>query len=163
MIGDVLFYTADRSSLTDDVVALYEGNINDYVHVAIQVSETQKVEATYPKIVIDGLNERHIAHRYTPNARSGFIESAIQSLIACVGQDYGTGDILDVLLHHPVFEAHTDCSDLATRYLYWCGDPAILAWDVNPHIVTPAALAYRLCIPNSDLVNYQEEKDNEAQ
>ena len=79
------------------------------------------------------------------------MKQAIQTVLSTVGQDYGTGDILDVLLHHPVFEAHTDCSDLATRYLYWCGVIPIITWNVNPHIVTPSALAYRLGIPNSDL------------
>lgn len=153
MVGDVLFYTANRSSLPDDVIALYEGNINDYVHVAIQVSETQKIEATFPKIILDGLEERHITHRYTPNAHPEAIQQAIQTLTGCINQDYGLGDILDVLLGHPIFETHTDCSDLATRYLYWCGDPAILGWNVNPHIVTPAALAYRLGIPNSDMIS----------
>lgn len=155
MIGDVLFYTADRTSLTDDVIALYEGNINDYVHVAVQVSETQKIEATYPKIILNGLSERHIAHRYSPRASEDAIKQALVTLAGTIGQDYGLGDILDVLLNHPVFEAHTDCSDLATRYLYWVGDPAILSWNVNPHIVTPAALAYRLGIPNSDMTEVQ--------
>lgn len=158
MVGDVLFYTADRTQLTDDVIALYEGNINDYVHCAIQVAEDRKVEATFPKIVLDGLDTRHIAFAYQPKASAEAIQAAIKTVLSTVGQDYGLGDILDVLLHHPIFEAHTDCSDLATRYLYWCGDPAILAWNVNPHIVTPSALAYRLNLPNSDLVNYQEEK-----
>lgn len=161
MIGDVLFYTADRSNLTDDVIALYEGNINDYIHVAVQVSENQKIEATFPKIVLDGLDNRHVAQRYTPKASQEAIQAALQTLTGCVGQNYGMGDILDVLLHHPIFEAHTDCSDLATRYLYWCGDPAILAWNVNPHIVTPSALAYRLNLPNSNLVdNVEEETDD---
>lgn len=151
MIGDVLFYTADRASLTDDVIALYEGNINDYIHVAIQVSEDKKVEATFPRIILSGINDRHIACRYTPKGTDAAIAQAIQTVLATVNQEYGVGDILDVLLHHPVFETHTDCSDLATRYLYWVGDPAILSWNVNPHIVTPAALAYRLGIPNSDM------------
>lgn len=150
MVGDVLFYTADRENLVDDVIALYEGNINDFIHCAIQVSDTQKVEATFPNIILDGLDERHIAARYTPKAESDAIQRAIRDVLHTVNQEYGVGDILDVLLHHPIFETHTDCSDLATRYLYWCGDPAILGWNVNPHIVTPAALAYRLNIPESD-------------
>ena len=62
MVGDVLFYTANRDNLPDDVIALYEGNINDYVHVAIQVSDTQKVEATFPKIVLNGIDEIGRAH-----------------------------------------------------------------------------------------------------
>lgn len=159
MLGDVLFYTADRTSLTDDIVALYEGNINDYVHVAIQVSEDKKVEATFPHIVLNGLNERHIACRYSPKGSDTAITQAIQTVLGCVNQLYGVGDILDVLLHHPIFETHTDCSDLATRYLYWCGDPAILGWNVNPHLVTPAALAYRLEIENSDFTQNEKEKE----
>lgn len=144
MIGDILFYrNPSWSDIPDDLIALYEGNKNDFIHCAIQVSSKEKVEALWSKISITGINDKLISGRYSPKVRD--MMPGWDWLNKQVGQPYGAGDILDVLLRHPIFECHYDCSALAAQYLKIVDDPIMDAFsDFSVHMITPQELAVAL-------------------
>lgn len=154
MIGDILFYRSKPNDLPDELISLYEklhGANNPFVHVAIEYtpgpsnSTPMKVEALWNGVTLSALNNSNVAARYslpkTLNPTSVF--SAFNWLDGMVWQPYGYGDLLDVLLQHPVLEAHYDCSALAVDFLRMCGDPHIKLGD-NPHIITPQQLSLML-------------------
>lgn len=141
MIGDVLFYRMHQPSLGDELITLYEGNHNDFVHVAIQISDSRKVEATFNGgVVMSNLNNTRIDTTYSPKLKRGIkLQTGLSWLSGQVGQDYGYGDVVDVLLKHPVFECHYDCSALAARYLSLLG--IIKENEPTFHMYTPQSLA----------------------
>lgn len=143
MIGDILFYRMDHWNFLDEVVLLYEGKQNDFVHVAIQVSETRKVEAIWNGgVVLSNLNNDRSYVTYSPKVKS--VKKGIDWLQSQVGQDYGYGDIADIVMNNtPIFECHYDCSALAMEYLKKL---KASYENVDSHLITPQKLADMLGI-----------------
>jgi len=140
MIGDILFYK-NKGTLPDNLIDFWEGSRNDFVHVAIQVSDTQKIEALYNGVTISDVNNSLVDAHYTlPDGLD--LERGIRWLFTQVGKPYGYGDILDAVLNHPVIECHYDCSALATKFLIVCGVTYVSASQI--HMMTPQGLAEML-------------------
>jgi len=147
MIGDLLFYRMHQPTLGDELITLYEGKHTDFVHVAIQVSDTRKIEASFNGgVVLNNLSNSRIDATYTPKRRPRGpqlnVLYGIDWLQKQVGQDYGYGDIVDVLLHYPVFECHYDCSALAAAFLTKID--ALKDTESTFHMYTPQSLADKL-------------------
>src|SRR5690242_18532600 len=145
MIGDILFYT-NKKDLPDTVIAFYEKlteGADDFVHCAIVVSEQKKVEALWNGVVLSNMNNSLPAAFYHP-LKAPDLALALKWIESQVGQAYGYGDLVDVLLQHPVFECHYDCSALAAQFLGLAGDPLVKAWGQDVHMITPQMLADRL-------------------
>lgn len=142
MIGDILFYKS-HVGLADELIKLWEGGIDPFVHVAIQISDKNKIEALYKGVVISEIDNSKISASYaTPYTNSAGWSSGFSWLMQQPGKFYGYGDIVDVVLQHPIIECHYDCSALATKFLQLIGDGHVShLGDDNIHLVTPQMLA----------------------
>lgn len=139
MIGDILFYR-NKGTLPDILIDYWEGNKNDFVHVAVQVSDTKKIEALFNGVTISDVNNSLIAAHYAlPDNLN--MEKGIGWLFTQVGKPYGYGDVLDAILNAPVFECHYDCSALAAKFLTVCG---MSSFSIKIHMTTPQGLAEML-------------------
>lgn len=139
--GSLLFY---RSSGTffDRVIELLAGK---YVHVAIAISSTEKIEMLGQGCVKMPITENTIGGiwHYVPSTHIG-LEAALNWLHGQIGQPYGWEDLLDVLDrgHSAVtFEVgHKDCSHLAADFLQKSGYP-MGKFEPQHDRVTPMMLA----------------------
>lgn len=143
MLGTILFYRVYDGNIVEEVIQEFEGK-NAYVHCAIAISSSQKVEALAEGITKSGMG-RAADGMYTlpASVQKVLLDQAVTWLEAQVGQSYGYIDIADAILAS--FErgillpdSHYDCSALASQFLVKCGI-ALPVSDV--HTITPQELA----------------------
>lgn len=141
MIGDILFYR-NKTNIPDYLIALWEGYDKDkgpFIHCAIDLGDNTKIEALMRGISRSLINDSLVDARYcTEHVNS----NAVDFLFKQLGQPYGYGDILDVVLQHSIFTEHYDCSDLAAQFLALCSDKHSIRFETpNDHMITPEQLA----------------------
>jgi hypothetical protein len=149
MPGDILFYGKLAGSLTDEIISDWTNS--NFVHVAIAVSASLKVEALYNGIVKTPIDSNSVAKAYYYHQRADVnaknLAYALLWLDGMVGQVYGWGDIANAFLtrfEHGatiVLGDHFDCSALACEFLIKAGGVPGLQVVTDPHKVTPAMLA----------------------
>ena len=146
MIGDILFYRNTNKQLPDEIIKLYEVFTthapDPFVHCAVEVEDGNKIEAIFSGVVLSPVNNSRVFARYHPD-RLMALDKGLVWLKKQVGGPYGWGDIADIILAHPVFECHYDCSDLCASFLYYAGDSHMRTF-INPHLLTPQDLAEAL-------------------
>lgn len=152
--ADILFYAKRTGQLNEEVISAWTHS--DFIHVAIAISAVQKIEALANGVVLTPIDGRAVAasYSYTQNAHPldpNRLHDALTWLIGQRGNLYGWGDIANAFLMK--FETdvtisvgnHLDCSALACEFLQRAGG-VDLGTLVNPHEVSPAALARQLGI-----------------
>jgi hypothetical protein len=150
--GDILFYAKRPGHLNEEVISAWTNS--PFVHVAIAISALQKIEALASSVVLTPLDSRAVAasFSYTQHAHPldpNRLHDALTWLIGQKGNLYGWGDIVNAVLLRFETEVtisvgnHLDCSALGTEFLMRAGG-IDLGPLVNPHEVTPAALAKQL-------------------
>lgn len=139
--GDVAFY-ADHGSLIDKAIVLRTGST--FVHVAVFVSPTETIAATSAGITRQAHGNEVVVWR----PRAGYAAMrqlrALAFLDGEVGKPYGYADIINQLLllkgGDPVLlDKSSDCSDLATKFLWIAGTPLPAALILTDR-VTPGGL-----------------------
>lgn len=150
--GDLLFFAKRAGQLNEEIISTWTDS--PFVHVAIAISAVQKIEALAHGVVLTPIDGRAVAasYSYTQHAHPldpNRLHDALTWLIGQKGNLYGWGDIANAFLMK--FESeitvsvgnHVDCSGLATEFLQRAGG-VDLGTLVNPHEVSPAALATQL-------------------
>ncbi len=150
--GDILFFAKRPGNLNEEAISAWTNS--PFIHVAIAISALQKIEALANGVVLTPIDGRAVAasFSYTQHAHPldpNRLHDALTWLIGQKGNLYGWGDIANAVLLR--FETqitvsvgnHVDCSGLAVECLQRAGG-VDLGTLVNPHEVTPAALAKQL-------------------
>lgn len=149
--GDILFYRALPGNLIEQAVAWFERKPNAFVHCAIAISGSQKVEA-----LADGIVTTQIAvapdgvfHYQQQVSDHTGLAPALDWLKKEGGQAYGFIDLADAIL--ALYEraaflqtAWYDCSALATEFLIKAGGVDLGMLSEEVHSTTPQELANQL-------------------
>lgn len=142
--GDILFYGQGNGDVADKLIRDWTNS--PLVHVAIALSDVEKVEALAHGVVRTPIMEEDVAAHWQFQTQGGSLANGLHWLTAQIGRMYGWGDILDALLwkfeHNVAIDTqHFDCSSLATEFLLKCGGVPGLEGVTDPHVITPARLA----------------------
>lgn len=148
--GDLLFFNALDGNFIDSIIQGWTAS--HFVHCAIVISPTHKIEALGNGVQINPINDHVVSASWSYQSHaSPFVQENLQQALlwlrSQVGQTYGYGDILDAALEKVenvvTFDigGHFDCSGLATEFLLKAGGVSALQNITDAHTITPAKLA----------------------
>lgn len=142
--GDLLFY-ASSGSLFDKAISQVTGN--RFIHVAIAISENEKIEMLGQGCTRNPIDLSTVAGQFvfpSPPPSAIGLQAALKELQEQVGKPYGWGDVIQAIdTSHRLFWlqfGHKDCSHLAADFLMWAGYP-LSGLNDNHAQVTPGDLA----------------------
>lgn len=140
--GDIAFYKGSAYNPIDKVVMLRTGS--DIVHVAVFDGDNTTIAATS-----NGITRQNSGHEYKVwRPRNGYAETRLDEALFFlrdqIGQPYGWADIANQVLllsnQNPVLlDKSSDCSDLATKFL-WIAGVALPYALINTNRITPGGL-----------------------
>ncbi len=150
--GDILLYKESPHNLVDEAIELV--TCSQYVHIAIAVSDHQKIEALSGGVIVSPLANTHPASVWSYMATikdydRNSLNMAVYWLQSMIGQPYGFADdfnaVLEALNFNMSLDAgnHFDCSSLAAEFLMKAGGVPRLQNVTDPHRVTPGLLERR--------------------